>query len=672
MNATFESWRVLWGARPRLRPVRAFFRLPDGKVSAFTCAALVVVAVFAPIVFGEEARTLHFDQADMGASWSHPFGTDSLGRDIFLRVLVATRLSLILAVIATVCGCAAGGIFGAACAIQRGRVRSGLLRVIDILQSFPTILVAIFVVAILGPGERAVLIGTALGIAFAFSRVTSTLAMSVSGREFMAAGRVLGASRLRLITRYALPNAADALLITFAVTMSRTVITISALSFLGLGIQAPTYDWGSLLSDGIKIFYEQPMAALGPSIAIAVAALAFGFLGEAMARASNPRLWVTRTPLKERSLRLVGNTDLQRESTSVSVPPDQEMRARTDVGAVAPTLLDVRDLCVSVPKDGLLISAVHDVTFSIGRGEMIGIVGESGSGKTLTSLGIGSLLPPAAQMSGRVAIDGQDLQGMKQRERKSFLGGRISYVFQDPTSSLSPSVRIGTQICEGMIAHLGVDKDTAMDRAQKALDHVGITTPARVMRQYPHELSGGMRQRVSIAAALLTQPELVIADEPTTSLDVVVQTQVMDLISDVHVSRQTSVILISHNLPLVAERCSRILIMYAGTVVEDGPASRVLNQPAHPYTRALINAVPDLHSSRVDSLIEIKGAPPPLGGRPLGCAYHPRCELVRNICRVESPQLTSVGDGTNSRVSCWAAPSHAERRARNSAEEEIS
>jgi oligopeptide/dipeptide ABC transporter ATP-binding protein len=627
------------------RPVRAFWRVPSGKASIVACLLLVVVAIVAPMVLKDAANTLHFGQTYQSPSWQHPFGTDSLGRDILARVLVATRLSFVLAVLATLLGCAFGAAIGAISAMQRSSsVRAICLRAIDTLQSFPILLVAIFVVAIIGSGEKAVLVGTALGIAFQFARVTSTLALSVQGREFMAAARVIGVPRRRLVVRYALANAADVLLITFAVAMSRTVITISALSFLGLGIQPPRYDWGNLLTEGVRIFYEQPVAALGPAAAIAFAALAFGFLGEALARASNPRLWVANRRPRGRRLSA-------RRRPASGAEPIPLRRPGTE--RVAPALLEVDDLRISVLHDGSPVEVIHGAGFSVAAGEIVGIAGESGSGKTLTSLGIGRLLPTSATIRGTVMLDGRDVTRLGRRELNAFLGTRLSYVFQDPTASLSPSVRIGTQLTEGMVTHLDLDAATARSRAEEALTRVGIASPARVMRLYPHELSGGMRQRVMIASALSTEPKLLVADEPTTSLDVVVQAQVMDLITEFNERSGAAVLLISHNLALLAERCSRIMIMYAGRIVEDGPAQQIIRDPQHPYTRALLEAVPDLYRSRDERLSEIPGEIPEVDNRPGGCAFHPRCPLAMDVCRAEDPTLERLDDDGR-RIACWA------------------
>jgi oligopeptide/dipeptide ABC transporter ATP-binding protein len=383
-----------------------------------------------------------------------------------------------------------------------------------------------------------------------------------------------------------------------------------------------------MLSEGVNSFYETPAAALGPAAFIAAAALAFAYAGEALARAANPRVW-TRAPAAR--------------TTAPAGSP------AAGGGSGSEETLVVRDLTVRL--GGLEI--VSGVSFGLAPGEMVGLVGESGSGKTMTALGIARLLPATAAISGGVTLLGRDLETMTKPELARFLGTELAVAFQDPMSSFNPALTMGTQLTEGARRHRGLDRRQAAETAVARLLEVNLPAPRRVLREYPHQLSGGMRQRAMIAMGLMNEPRLLICDEPTTALDVTIQAQIMDLLARVNREHGVAVILISHNLALVRQNCTRTLVMYAGRIVEDLPSERLLTAARHPYTRSLLAAVPDLERRRGERLTTIAGQPPDLSARPSGCPFHPRCPLAQDVCRSERPPLEASPDGT--RVACWMA-----------------
>jgi oligopeptide/dipeptide ABC transporter ATP-binding protein len=295
---------------------------------------------------------------------------------------------------------------------------------------------------------------------------------------------------------------------------------------------------------------------------------------------------------------------------------------------------------------------VKGVSFSVRTSEVVGIVGESGSGKTMTSLALAQLTPYPGTVSGSIKLRGQEIGDLPAGQRTRLLGTNIAVVFQDPMSSLNPALRIGTQLTEGPRVHRGLGRNTARDTALKRLGEVHMPSPAHQLRRYPHEFSGGMRQRTMIAMGLMNEPTLLIADEPTTALDVTIQAQIMDLLQEVNREHHTAVILISHNLALVAQNCDRVLVMYAGRIVEEIPAGQ-LSSAKHPYTRALLRSVPDIKHPRSAPLVRISGEPPEPVDVPSGCAFHPRCPFAVERCRTELPTLESRPDGT--RVACHVA-----------------
>jgi oligopeptide/dipeptide ABC transporter ATP-binding protein len=315
-------------------------------------------------------------------------------------------------------------------------------------------------------------------------------------------------------------------------------------------------------------------------------------------------------------------------------------------------VLEVRDLHTEFALEDRKVRAVDGVSFQIGRGEMLGIVGESGSGKSATSLSIMRLLPPRGRITGgSVKLNGTELLTLPEDSLRSLRGARMAMIFQDPMTCLNPYMRVGEQLSEGVVLHLGTSVADAERRARDLLDRVRIADAAARMRSYPHELSGGMRQRVMIAMALLCDPELLIADEPTTALDVTIQAQILELLLELRRERGLSILLVTHDLGIVSATCDRVLVMYAGRVVESASASALFRRPLHPYTRALLNSLPRLDSRAGERLDSIPGLPPRLDRGPFTqCTFAPRCRYVHDACRAGDPPLIPLaGDATRLR-----------------------
>ncbi len=316
-------------------------------------------------------------------------------------------------------------------------------------------------------------------------------------------------------------------------------------------------------------------------------------------------------------------------------------------------ILQVKDLKTYFKLDDGLLKAVDGVTFDLRKGETLGIVGESGSGKSVTNLAIMRLIPtpPGRIAGGEVLFHGNDVLKMPESGVRQLRGNKISMIFQDPMTSLNPFLRISTQMMETIILHQGLSKKDAKNKAIEMLKLAGIPAPEKRIDQYPHQFSGGMRQRVMIAMALSCNPELLIADEPTTALDVTIQAQILDLIRDLSARLGTSVILITHSLGVVAGMCDNICVMYAGKVVEQGSADEIFKEPKHPYTQGLIKSVPRLDKISNQRLFSIPGQPPNVMNMPECCPFFPRCERAMDICKTKYPAKTLVGPGHT--VSCF-------------------
>jgi peptide/nickel transport system ATP-binding protein len=314
------------------------------------------------------------------------------------------------------------------------------------------------------------------------------------------------------------------------------------------------------------------------------------------------------------------------------------------------SLLQVQNLVVEFPHRHGTLRALHDISFDIAAGEILGVVGESGAGKSLTGAAIiGLLEPPGRIASGQVLLEGQRIDTLSNDAMRHIRGRKIGAIFQDPLTSLNPLYTIGRQLTETIQAHLPVNAQEAKRRAVGLLEDTGIPAAAERIDHFPHQFSGGMRQRVVIALALAAEPKLIIADEPTTALDVSIQAQIIDLLKRVCRQRGAAVMLITHDMGVIAETCDRVAVMYAGRVAEIGPVHDVINHPAHPYTLGLMSAIPDITSDR-ERLYQIDGAMPRLNAIPAGCAFNPRCPRVFDRCRVQRPDLLDAGA---TRAACW-------------------
>ncbi|MEV4619547.1 ABC transporter ATP-binding protein [Asanoa sp. NPDC049573] len=309
-------------------------------------------------------------------------------------------------------------------------------------------------------------------------------------------------------------------------------------------------------------------------------------------------------------------------------------------------ILEVDDLTVDFTRQGARTTAVRGVSLRVAAGERVGIVGESGSGKSVTAQAVMRLLPPTAAVGGQIRFAGQDVLGFDPARLAAWRGADIAMVFQDPMSSLNPLLRVGTQITEGLRRHRGLGKSAARAEAVRLLRLVGIDDAERRLDDYPHAFSGGMRQRVCIAIAAACTPKLIIADEPTTALDVTVQAQVLDLLDELTEQHDTATILVSHDLGVISSFCDRILVMYAGQVVEAGPTDDIVAAPAHPYTRALLDSIPRLVGELPRRLPTVPGSPP-FGDVPTGsCAFADRCPHAQDLCRTEAPVARPTGSRT--------------------------
>jgi oligopeptide/dipeptide ABC transporter ATP-binding protein len=626
-----------------MKGLRRALRSPLGAGAIVTLALVVVVAIVGPIVWGGAAGVVDTANINAAPGSGHPIGTDSLGRDLLLRTLVATRLTLLLALGSTAIALVIGIVLGAAPLLLGRALGRVVIAGVNIAVAFPSVLLALCLATVLGVGASAAMVAIGVAGAPSFARFCQTLIASVSERDYIAAARLAGVGRVGILARHVLPNIAEPLIVNATIGAGGSLLAFASLSFLGLGVQPPAYDWGRLMMEGLARIYVNPLAALAPGIAVVITGLAFNLTGEALAKVySLPAI----SMFGSRPRR--GARDAQ-----APVPAD-----RFDDQVV----LDVRGLRVTAPGHHGEVAPVRSVDLRIIRQEAVGIVGESGSGKSLTALAIAQLIEePLRVTATSLRFLGTDLtvtprSAAQQAERRRLLGTSLSMVFQDPTAALNPTMKVGTQLAEVSRLHGGMSWRAARDYAVQRLDAVGIAKPRKRAKQYPHEFSGGMRQRAMIAMGIMAQPSLVIADEPTTALDVTVQKQVLHLLGRIRRENGAATLLISHDVAVIREVCDRVLVMYAGRVVEEIVADRLATAACHPYTRALVAAVPDLSTDRDAPLASIPGRPVDPAHVPAGCAFAARCAFATERCRTDEPVLEPVvgsGGASPHRVACW-------------------
>ena len=612
-------------------------RNPTAGLGLALLAVIVVVVAAAPVLPLLPPHVANVAQRlRPPLSPGHLLGTDQVGRDILSRLIWGTRLSLAVGVFAAVAAGFVGSVIGLVAAFRGGLVDTLLMRGIDMLMAFPYLLLALAIVAALGPGlVHAMMAITIVNVPF-FARGVRGAALPVVRSDFMAAARLSGLSDTRIVVSELLPNVMPGIVIGLSTTIGWMILETAGLSFLGLGAQPPQADLGGMLGEGRNLLQVAPHVATIPGLVILLLAIGINLVGDGLRDVLDPKL-------KAGGL---ARTNARTDAAS----GEDRRRGLAPPGAAARLPLAIRSLRTEFRVGRRVSVAVGGVDLHIGPGEAVGIVGESGSGKTVTALSVLGLVasPPGRIVRGEILHHGEDLVDVPLARLQEIRGRRIACVFQDPQSTLNPLIRVGEQVAESIRHHQGTGRAEAMRRAMALLEAVRIPDPALKARAYPHELSGGQRQRVSIAMALANDPELIIADEPTTALDVTTQAQVLALLDALRRDRGAALLFISHDFGVVAEVCDRVHVMYGGRVVESGPVAAVLGQPLHPYTQRLLACVPQL-GRRDRPPVPIPGLPPPTDALPPGCAFAPRCHRAVARCSAADIGLDLVGPDHHAR-----------------------
>lgn len=568
------------GTVVRSTAIRRLLKNPLGIISVVVLTVIVLLAVFASVLAPFEENFANIAKTLAAPDSVNILGTDSAGRDVWSRLLFGAQITLLSAVLCAVVAIAIGLPAGLIAGYYGGTFDSVSNWVVSVLMSLPGLIVLLTIRAAFGPSVWYSMIAFGILISPSYFRLTRTAVQSVRNELYVDAARVSGLSDMSIIARHIFSVVRAPIIIQTAAICGVAIAIQSGLEFLGLG--DPTMaTWGVMLSEGFKNVYMTPMLLVWPAVAIGLTIGGLVLLGNAI-----------RDSLE----------DGEKIKAPKTAKDDKLPTKKTAVAAVENGtehhLVKVSHLGVGYPQaHGSIKKVVDDVSFHVDRGEVLGIVGESGSGKSQTAFSILGLLPDNARIvGGSIQFDGNyTVQPGDDRVHQSRLTGvrgrRISYIPQEPMSNLDPAFTVGSQLVTPMVRILGVSKREAKSRAMKLLEDVGITYPDRTFKAYPHEISGGMAQRVLIAGAISCEPDLLIADEPTTALDVTVQAEVLDLLRELRERLNIGVILVTHNFGVVSDLCDRVVVMQNGRLVEEGDVRDILRNPKEKYTQILLSSM---------------------------------------------------------------------------------
>ncbi len=563
----------------RRSTLRRLLADPQAVVSASLLIVIVLLGLLAPVLTDHGANQTNLDAVN-AAPGDHGYllGGDKNGRDIYARLLFSINTSTVSALIGASIALAIGITSGLIGGYFGRRVRGVTEWLFSLIMTFPGLLLLIVLMPVTKGDYKATMLIFGVLLSPGIYRLVRNLVLGVKNELFVDAARVSGLPDRRIMRRHVFTVVRGPVIIATAFLAGSSIAVQSGLAFLGVG-SSTVPSFGAMISDGFTNLYEEPLQFLWPSLALGIITASLVLLGNALRDALEGG--------RPKPSRIV-------TATSYRPPPAAEQAASA--------LLTVEDLAIAYPTPtGELKEVVSGVTLSVAAGETLGLVGESGSGKTQTAFAALGVLPSEAVVTrGSIRLDGRELLGLSERELRAVRGTSIAYVPQEPMSNLDPSSTVGAQLLEGIRAATPMPRGEAREQVLALLGRVGIPDPERTFRSYPHQISGGMAQRVLIAGAVAGKPLLLIADEPTTALDVTVQAEILDLLRDLQKDLNMAVLLVTHNFGVVADICGRVSVMRDGTVVETGPTDELFAAPQHPYTRKLLDSILDDTTLRTD------------------------------------------------------------------------
>ncbi|MFD8046590.1 dipeptide/oligopeptide/nickel ABC transporter permease/ATP-binding protein [Streptomyces chartreusis] len=624
-------------SRPGIR-LRGWRKLPMlSKVAVCFLAVVVVVALFAPLLAPHDP----LDQQPPVDGTGHPsadhwMGQDSLGRDILSRLMYGARWSLAIGLGATLLALVVGALIGAVAATSRKAVDETLMRCLDVVMAFPGIALAAVLVAVFGGGITVLICAIAFLFTPPVARVVRANVLDQYGEDYVTAERVIGARTPHIVIKHVAINCAAPVLVFCTVQVAEAIVFEASLSFIGAGVRPPDPSWGSVIADGKNMVLTGGWwATVFPGLLMLVTVLCLNILSEGVSDA-----WAApsarEVDVKEQHDHLQapepGSGEVLRLPGLTEAAARLRSRARPLPGGRLPVLA-VENLAIGFEGRHNGVDIVDGISFEVQPGEVLGLVGESGCGKSLTALAVMGLEPKGARVRGHVRFNQRQLVGEPMRVRRKLLGHEMAMIYQDALSSLNPAMTIRSQLKQ-------VVRRGGRRGPHELLTLVGLD-PERTLRSYPHELSGGQRQRVLIAMALSRDPKLIVADEPTTALDVTVQAQIIELLLRLRQELGFALILVSHDLALISDVTDRVVVMYGGQIVETGVTADLVEAPAHHYTRGLLGSVLSLESAQ-ERMTQIKGVVPSPADFPAGCRFADRCPLASEVCRTTAPALAGT------------------------------
>lgn len=607
---------------------RSFSRSRTGLLGFWMLVSAIFVAVFAPVIAPyERGASTSVQIADIyqPPSAAHWFGTDDAGQDVLTNFIYGARVSLTVGFFAAFISIVIGGLFGLVAGFFGGRWENFLMRFTDIMLVIPDLPLTVVIVALTKPSLWNIIFVIGILGWTTTARVVRSQTLAVKSRKFVLRARAIGASKIHILVQHILPLVLPILVVQAVLAISLAILNESTLSFIGLGDpSAPS--WGQMLNFAFgrgAMSVGAWWALFAPGFGIVWVVLSLTLLGQGLEQVLNPRL--------DTHHLMPGKPVVQNEAGAKPIQQD--------------ALLEVQNLSINYVTEGKVPArAVENVSFTLKAGELIGLVGESGCGKTTLMLALLKLLPSAGQIvNGKVFYSGQDLTAMNEDEINTVRWSGVSIVFQGAMNALNPVRTVGDQIGEAILKHEpSFPKDKINERVSQLLELVGIASAHR--DHFPHQYSGGMRQRAMIAMALACNPKVIIADEPTTALDVMIQAQILELLDSLRKKLGLAVIFVTHDLGVVAELCDKVLVMYGGVTAEYADVDVIYNSPQHPYTQELLKAFPDLTKPK-KKLSSIPGYPPRLDNLPQGCRFAPRCPAAFDRCHTEEPLLHTIANG---------------------------
>ncbi|MFJ1667484.1 dipeptide/oligopeptide/nickel ABC transporter permease/ATP-binding protein [Streptomyces bottropensis] len=634
-------------SRPGVR-TRSWRRLPPlSRIAVCFLAVVVLTALLAPLLAPHDPLDQRALTGGTGApSADHWMGQDSLGRDILSRLMYGARWSLAIGLGATALALVVGAVVGAVAATSRKAVDEALMRCLDVVMAFPGIALAAVLVAVFGGGITVLICAIAFLFTPPVARVVRANVLDQYGEDYVTAERVIGARTPHIVLRHVAVNCAAPVLVFCTVQVAEAVVFEASLSFIGAGVRPPDPSWGSVIADGKNMVLTGGWwATVFPGLLMLLTVLCLNILSEGVSDAWAAPVAREEEPGEPREEEDRWGAEGRREAEApreFSVPGGgdeadelpglaeaaERLRARARPLPEGPPVLSVEDLAIGFDGRHRGVDIVDGISFEVRPGEVLGLVGESGCGKSLTALTVMGLEPKGARVRGRVRFGRRQLVGEPMRVRRRLLGHEMAMIYQDALSSLNPAMTIRAQL--GQVVRRGGRRP-----APELLRMVGLD-PGRTLTSYPHELSGGQRQRVLIAMALSRDPSLIVADEPTTALDVTVQAQIVALLLRLREELGFALVLVSHDLALVADVTDRVAVMYGGRIVETGVTADLVERPAHPYTRGLLGSVLSLESA-AERMTQIRGVVPSPAGFPAGCRFADRCPRASEVCRTTAP-----------------------------------